>query len=95
MLILILSITKINQVLRQTHRSGKYEAYMQETSFQRGLQKVEQLAKENSTVLICAERLPWKCHRFKISQALAERDWNVVHIIEKNRIWQPNDCGKK
>jgi uncharacterized protein (DUF488 family) len=73
------------------YRSGGYEAYMQEISFQRGLQKVEQLAKKLSIVLICAERLPWKCHRFKISHRLAERGWNVVHIIEKDRIWQPDD----
>ena len=68
------------------YRSGGYEAYMREASFQRGLQKVEDL--------ICAERLPWKCHRFKISHYLTERGWNVVHIIERDRIWQPNDGGK-
>jgi len=73
------------------YRSGGYEAYMQEISFQRGLQKVEHLAKKLSTVLICAERLPWKCHRFKISHRLIEKGWNVVHIIEKDRIWQPDD----
>jgi uncharacterized protein (DUF488 family) len=77
------------------YRSGGYEAYMREVSFQRGLQKVEHLAKEISTVLICAERLPWKCHRFKISYSLTEKGLNVVHIIERNRIWQPNDGGKE
>ena len=76
------------------YRSGGYEAYMRETSFQRGLQKVEHLSKKIPTVLICAERLPWKCHRFKISYRLTERRWNVIHIIEKDRIWQPNDGGK-
>jgi uncharacterized protein (DUF488 family) len=76
------------------YRRDGYEAYMRETSFQRGLQKVEHLAKEFSTVLICAERLPWKCHRFKISYSLHEKGWNVVHIIERDRIWQPNDGGK-
>ena len=73
------------------YRSGGYEAYMRETSFKKGLQKVEHLAKGISTVLICAERLPWRCHRFKISHSLTEKSWNVVHIIEKDRIWQPND----
>ncbi len=77
------------------YRSGGYEIYMQEPSFQRGLQKVEHMAKEISTVLICAERLPWKCHRFKISQRLTERGCDVVHIIERNRIWQPNEDGKR
>jgi uncharacterized protein (DUF488 family) len=77
------------------YRSGGYEAYMRENSFQKGLQKVEHLAKEFSTVLICAERLPWKCHRFKISNSLTERGWNVVHIIERNRIWRPNDSDER
>jgi uncharacterized protein (DUF488 family) len=73
------------------YRSGGYEAYMREVSFQRGLQTVEHLAKKLSTVLICAERLPWKCHRFKIYHRLTERGWNVIHIIERDRIWQPDD----
>ncbi len=77
------------------YRSGGYEAYMRETSFQKGLQKVEHLAKEFSTVLICAERLPWKCHRFKISHSLTKRGWNVVHIIERGRIWQPDDSEER
>ena len=77
------------------YRNGGYEAYMQEISFQRGLQKFEQLAKRLSTVLICAKRLPWKCHRFKISHRLTERGWNVVHIIERERIWQPDDVGRR
>ena len=77
------------------YRSGGYETYMRETSFQRGLQKVEHLAKEIPTVLICAERLPWKCHRFKISHSLTERGWNVVHIIERDRIWQPSDSEER
>lgn len=77
------------------YRSGGYETYMVETSFQKGLQEVEHLAKEISTVLFCAERLPWKCHRFKIAHKLTERGWNVVHIIERDRIWQPNDGGKE
>lgn len=49
--------------------------------------------KKLSTVLICAERLPWKCHRFKISHGLIERGWNVVHVIERDRIWQPDDVA--
>ena len=76
------------------YRSGGYEAYMGQIPFQKGLQQVEDLAKEISTVLICAERLPWKCHRFKISHRLTERGWNVVHIIERDRIWQPHDAGE-
>ena len=76
------------------YRRGGYEAYMREVSYQRGIQKLEHLAKEIPTVVICAERLPWKCHRFKISHSLTERGWNVVHIIERDRIWQPEHGGE-
>ena len=77
------------------YRSGGYQAYMREPSFQKGLHRVEHLAKETSTVLICAERLPYKCHRSQISHSLIEKGWKVVHIIEKDRIWQSNSSGKE
>ena len=70
-------------------RSGGYEAYKEEEAYGRGIEAVEALARELATVLICAERLPWKCHRLQISRSLEERGWEMVHIIDEGRTWQP------
>jgi uncharacterized protein (DUF488 family) len=75
------------------YRSGGYESYKKEIAYTKGLEEVESLARNVLCVLICAERLPWKCHRFQISQSLRDRHWNVVHIIDQDRTWQPKEVG--
>jgi uncharacterized protein (DUF488 family) len=48
------------------------------------------MAAQAPTAFVCAERLPWKCHRRHIAQALAARGWDVRHIIEEDRLWHPS-----
>jgi uncharacterized protein (DUF488 family) len=38
------------------------------------------------TVIMCAEAVPWRCHRNLISDALVTRGWRVLHILSANRI---------
>jgi uncharacterized protein (DUF488 family) len=72
-------------------RTGGYQKYQKEEAYLGGIEKLEQMGTQNSTLFICAERLPWKCHRRFIAQSLMERGWEVIHIIEKDRIWQPKE----
>lgn len=65
------------------YRAGGYKEFMKEDLFQEGILKLEKLAHKNKIALMCAERLPWKCHRSYISHQLEKRDWKIVHIIEK------------
>lgn len=69
-------------------REGGYEVYKTEIGYLRGLEEVERIAITRQVVLICAERLPWKCHRMLIATSLKQRGWDVVHILEKDRTWQ-------
>lgn len=68
-------------------RKGGYKAYQETDSYLRGIERVEALAKQRVSALVCAERLPWKCHRLKISKTLEVRGWSVVHIIDSGRTW--------
>lgn len=70
------------------YRSGGYDAYMLTEEFQRGIEQLEQLAGEKSVAVVCAERLPWKCHRRFIGFALMERGWQVINIIDPKRTWR-------
>ncbi|MFH1487033.1 MAG: DUF488 domain-containing protein [Chloroflexota bacterium] len=56
-------------------RSGGYEGYMLSAEFQRGIEQLEQMAGEKTVAVVCAERLPWKCHRRFIGFELMERGW--------------------
>lgn len=71
------------------YRSGGYGAYRQTVTFARGLCRLEALAASSPTAILCAERLPWRCHRRFIATALRHRDWEVVHILEPERTWIP------
>ena len=48
-------------------------------------------AGEVPTAVVCAELLPWRCHRRHIAAALQQRGWRVVHVIDAEREWVPRD----
>jgi uncharacterized protein (DUF488 family) len=58
-----------------------YADYMQTKEFTDNLLKIIALARENCLALMCAEALPWRCHRSLISDALVARHVKVEHII--------------
>ena len=58
-----------------------YADYMQTQEFTDNLLKIIALARENRLALMCAEALPWRCHRSLISDALVVRHVKVEHII--------------
>jgi uncharacterized protein (DUF488 family) len=58
-----------------------YADYMQTKEFTDNLLKITALARKNCLALMCAEALPWRCHRSLISDALVVRHVKVLHII--------------
>ncbi|MCW3982543.1 MAG: DUF488 domain-containing protein [Candidatus Bathyarchaeota archaeon] len=76
------SRNSINLALENASFRG-YADYMQTKEFTEALLKVVALARENRLALMCAEALPWKCHRILISDALVARHVLVLHIISK------------
>jgi len=58
-----------------------YADYMQTKDFTDNLLKIMALAREHRVALMCAEALPWRCHRSLISDALVARHVKVGHII--------------
>jgi uncharacterized protein (DUF488 family) len=60
-----------------------YADYMQTKEFTEALLKLIALARENCVAIMCAEALPWRCHRGLISDALVARRIKVLHIISK------------
>lgn len=54
--------------------------YMQTPEFEAGLAQLLDLAPRGQIVLMCAEAVPWRCHRSLIADALAARGIAVEHI---------------
>jgi len=59
--------------------------YMQTPDFESGLQRLIKLAKQKESALMCAEAVPWRCHRSLIADALVIRRIQVVDIINGKR----------
>lgn len=70
------------------YREGGYRAHMETPQFLAGLAELERWAAEAPTAVVCAELLPWRCHRRFIARALEERGWKVVHVIDTARDWE-------
>jgi uncharacterized protein (DUF488 family) len=70
------------------YRKNGYLAYTKSLSFKEGIKKLEQICNKGLTAFICAEKLPWKCHRLYIALSLEKRGWQVIHIIDKNTVWR-------
>jgi uncharacterized protein (DUF488 family) len=58
-----------------------YADYMQTADFRAGLDRAIELAKKKKSVLMCAEAVPWRCHRSLIADALLVRKFRVADII--------------
>ena len=67
------------------YRKGGYEAYMQSQDFLRGRELLERMATRCRYAILCAERLPQRCHRRFIGRSLEERGWKIVHIIDEGK----------
>lgn len=70
------------------YRRGGYEAYTQTVQYLVGMELLERMASRCRCAVVCAEKLPWRCHRRFIGRSLQERGWKVVHIIDPKRIWE-------
>lgn len=55
--------------------------HMQTEEFRAGITELQTLAVEQNTAIMCAEAVPWRCHRSLIADALVVRDWEVEHIL--------------
>ncbi len=55
--------------------------YMQTPEFDRGIERLLRLARRKRVALMCAEAVPWRCHRSLVADALLARGLRVEHIL--------------
>ncbi len=58
---------------------------MQTPAFVEALAKLITLASERPTATMCAEAVPWRCHRSLISDALLVRGWQILDVISPTK----------
>lgn len=61
--------------------------YMQTPEFEEALDQLIHLAQKRRTAIMCAEAVPWRCHRSMIGDALLVRGLRVEEIASPTRTW--------
>lgn len=59
--------------------------YMQTAEFEAGLERLIKLVRQKQSALMCAEAVPWRCHRSLIGDALTIRRIHVEDIMSEKR----------
>ena len=86
-----------------------YADYMQTPEFAAAIEKLIELGRDKQTAIMCAEAVPWRCHRSLVGDALMARGVVVEDIIggggrqphkftpfalvEGTRVWYPGVTG--
>ncbi len=60
-----------------------YADYMQTKEFAENIEQLIKIAVEKRTAIMCAEAVPWRCHRSLIGDALLVRNIEVVDIMNE------------
>lgn len=63
-----------------------YADYMLTREFQEAFASLTAMAERTPTALLCAEALPWRCHRRLIADQLLAEGWLVWDIIDKRQV---------
>jgi uncharacterized protein (DUF488 family) len=74
----------INTAWRNTSFRG-YADYMQTPEFAENLAALIELGKQEPAAVMCAEAVPWRCHRSLIADALLVRGIDVLEIVSATR----------
>ena len=62
-----------------------YADYMQTAEFTDNLERLIAIAQHEQVALMCAEAVPWRCHRSLIADALLVRNISVEEILSNTR----------
>ena len=73
-----------------------YADHMATPAFARALERVRAKAAEGGAAVMCAEAVPWRCHRQLIADALAFAGVEVLHLIGTGdcRRHEPNPAAR-
>ncbi len=74
----------LNTAWRNSSFRG-YADYMQTPAFAESLAELLKRAEGRRAAIMCAEAVPWRCHRSLIADALTARGVPVMHIMSETR----------
>jgi uncharacterized protein (DUF488 family) len=74
----------INSAWRNDSFRG-YADYMQSAEFEIALDELIAIASRERVAIMCAESVPWRCHRSLVADALTARGQKVEHLMSESK----------
>jgi uncharacterized protein (DUF488 family) len=62
-----------------------YADYLQTAEFEQGLSELLELSSAKRTAVMCAEAVPWQCHRSLIGDVLTARGVGVLDLLSASK----------
>lgn len=62
-----------------------YADHLETDEFKQGVKELLEVAATETTAVMCAEALWWRCHRSLIADYLKSLGWEVLHIASENQ----------
>lgn len=59
---------------------------MQTVDFKEAIEKLIEIAKEQTTIIMCAQAVVWRCHRSLIGDVLLVRNFDVEDVFSKTNV---------
>jgi uncharacterized protein (DUF488 family) len=69
-------------------RNASFRAYadhMQTDAFRAAAQRLIDAGARHAVAIMCAERLPWQCHRYMIADYFVAAGIEVLHLIDRSK----------
>ena len=66
---------------------GGYEKWMKSKEWKKDFEMLKKIAVQKKAAIMCAEKLPFKCHRRYIAIKLKTEGWKIFHIIG-SKVWE-------
>jgi uncharacterized protein (DUF488 family) len=61
-----------------------YADFMETPEFAEAFERAAGLAREDPSAILCAEAVPWRCHRALLADAFLARGWSVEDILSES-----------
>ncbi|MDN5761883.1 MAG: DUF488 domain-containing protein [Microlunatus sp.] len=75
---------EVDAAINQGWQNASFKNYADYTllpDYEEGIARLVELASRSRVAVMCAEPMPWRCHRLLIANTLTARGWTVRHII--------------
>ena len=70
------------------YRKEGYLAFSQSQEFSQAIKKLLEIIDDKTAAIMCAEKFFWKCHRKYVSNFLTKLGNQVIHILDKENIYE-------